>query len=79
MKSYTCVTLRFADSLVTRRVIELRNDIKLLSDQIKSLLEVALAKPIPSRQQSVIHDETDPLPFAMCNGVAPGSPAAAAV
>ncbi|KAL7005549.1 putative 26S proteasome regulatory subunit [Cystobasidiomycetes sp. EMM_F5] len=63
------------------RVIELRNDIKAISEKIKELLEVALARPPPSESKastSSAREEAAPLPFALCNGVAPGSPAATA-
>ena len=69
----------FLSTAVGRRVIELRSDIKALSDQIKAALEVALAKPVMSGKQPQIQSERMTVPFALCNGVAPGSPAAQAV
>merc|ERR1712093_157417 len=63
------------------RTIELRNDIKALSDQIKSLLEVALARPPESSQATASTSAEEgqaPEPFAIVNGVAPGSPASSA-
>ena len=66
-------------------MIELRGDIKALSEEIKTLLEVALARPAAGESSSGGVASTSESgvavarPFALCNGVAPGSPAAQAV
>lgn len=70
---------------MNRRVIELRGDIKALSEEIKTLLEVALARPAAAESSdggvASISESGVAVarPFALCNGVAPGSPAAQAV
>ena len=61
------------------RVIELRNDLRALSDKIKELLDVVFARPEPSKGEAKPIEEVLSIPFANCNGVAPGSPAAIAV
>ncbi|KAK9896477.1 26S proteasome non-ATPase regulatory subunit 9 [Cystobasidium minutum MCA 4210] len=62
------------------RVIELRNDLRGLSDKIKELLDVVFARPEPSEvdEKVIPIEEILAKPFASCNGVAPGSPAATA-
>ena len=68
------------------RIIELRNDLTALMDEIAKTLETIYARsPTPSVEDgatSVVEAEaasSEPLPFARVNGVAPGSPAADAV
>jgi 26S proteasome non-ATPase regulatory subunit 9 len=63
------------------RVIELRNDIKDLSERIRALLEVALARPTVPVKVAAVAETTnlETTAFALVNGVAPGSPAASAV
>lgn len=72
-----------ADFLIflNSRVIELRNDLRGLSDKIKELLDVVFARPEPSEvdEKVIPIEEILAKPFASCNGVAPGSPAATAV
>jgi 26S proteasome non-ATPase regulatory subunit 9 len=63
------------------RIIELRNDLKSVLDEIGKVLEVvydpALAVPEPAAQPGSTDAEL--LPFARVDGVVPGSPAATAV
>ena len=71
------------------RIIELRNDLTALMDEIAKTLETIYARsPTPPGEgrgdgtASVMGTEatsSEPLPFARVNGVAPGSPAADAV
>jgi len=68
------------------RIIELRNDLTALMDEIAKTLETIYARP-PTPPEERRGDDTasvmgtgaassEPLPFARVNGVAPGSPAA---
>ncbi|TFY68753.1 hypothetical protein EVJ58_g813 [Rhodofomes roseus] len=67
------------------RIIELRNDLDALRDTIATALQVVFdpatsAKSEPLAPQEKAGSSDGPLvPFATVNGVAPGSPAAAAV
>ena len=64
------------------RIIELRNDHKSLMDNIMvALQDVYDPSVLPKGGPSSIAEEsnTSPTPFARVDGVAPGSPAAAAV
>jgi 26S proteasome non-ATPase regulatory subunit 9 len=72
------------------RIIELRNDLAALMDEIAKTLETVYRRSPPpqaegegtSRSGTTISEETmisELLPFARVNGVAPGSPAADAV
>jgi len=64
------------------RIIELRNDLKGVMDEIGKALEEVYARPPPqaeSRAQAEGEEGEDQLiPFAKVDGVAPGSPAAEA-
>jgi 26S proteasome non-ATPase regulatory subunit 9 len=74
------------------RIIELRNDLKDVIDEIGQALEGVYAKPISSslnqgqnqNQQTMVVDrreegvEENLVPFAKVDGIAPGSPAAEA-
>jgi 26S proteasome non-ATPase regulatory subunit 9 len=68
------------------RVIELRNDLKALTDQIALALQ-DVYPPEPEGSSIAVDVESgnlhssvsDDAPFATVNGVAPGSPAAQAV
>ena len=74
------------------RIIELRNDLAALMDEIAKTLETVYPRAPPpppaekeaeggpsSSTSAAGGDSTDLLPFARVNGVAPGSPAADAV
>lgn len=68
------------------RVIELRNDLKALTDQIALALQ-DVYPPEPEDSSTAVNVDpgnlhssvSEDTPFAMVNGVAPGSPAAQAV
>lgn len=65
------------------RIIELRNDLKAVMDEISKGLEDVYARPdssAPSDASEPVSEESKPLkPFSKVNAVAPGSPAASAV
>lgn len=66
------------------RIIELRNDLDALRDTIATALQgvfdpATLAQTEPAPQNDGSSPASQLLPFAKVNGVAPGSPAAAAV
>lgn len=67
-----------------KRIIELRNDLKAVMDEIQQALETIYAVPPPgegssSPMQDVEEITVQPKPFAKVDGVAPGSPANDAV
>lgn len=74
-----CIDTASSMCLSGSRVIELRNDLRGLSDKIKELLDVVFARPETSKVKPIPIEEILSKPFAICNGVAPGSPAAVAV
>lgn len=67
------------------RIIELRNDVKDIMNELGKTLEDVYAQPATSptatnqtQQEQHISTEEDMIPFARVDGVAPGSPAAEA-
>jgi 26S proteasome regulatory subunit N4 len=63
------------------RIIELRNDLTALMDEIAKALETVYPRPTPPAEGAVGTEVTQAelRPFARVSGVAPGSPAADAV